>query len=103
AEFGLALSAFDISWKNIGLGAHKNGRLQGWNDNIDSFTLYVWMDGWLEPPEVYRGEELRYLINQAKRAAYLARSKKLLVKYVLDTSKLRGVKSEKERRKTGSG
>ena len=40
-EFGLALTAFDTSWKNIGLGAHKNGRLQGWNDNIDGFSTYA--------------------------------------------------------------
>jgi len=102
-EFGLALSAFDISWKNIGLGAHKNGRLQGWNENIDRFTLYVWMDSWLKEPEVYRGQDLKYLINQAKRAAYVARSKKLLVKYVLDTSKLTGVKPGKERREAEAG
>jgi len=101
AELGLALTAFDTSWKNIGLGAHKNGRFQGWYDNIDGFTLHVWMDSWLGEPEEYRGDDLSYLINQAKRAAYLAKEKKLLTKYVLDPSKLRGVKSEEDRKEGG--
>ncbi|MEM3675325.1 MAG: hypothetical protein QXG08_07645 [Candidatus Methanomethyliaceae archaeon] len=99
AEFGLALSAFDISWKNIGLGAHKNGRLHGWNENPERFTLYAWMGSWLEPPEVYSRDDLKYLINQAKKAAFLAREKKLLVKYVLDVSALGGVKAESARKK----
>jgi len=97
AEFGLALTAFDTSWKNIGLGAHKNGRLQGWYENPDKFTIHVWMEGWLSEPEMYRGDDLKEIINLAKKAAFLAREKKLLTKYVLDTSKLRGVQTEEER------
>jgi hypothetical protein len=89
--------AFDISWKNIGLGSHKNGRLQGWYDNLNSFTLHAWMDNWLQEPETYRGKELADIIDQAKKAASTARSKKLLTRYALNTSKLRGVKSEKAR------
>lgn len=103
AELGLALTAFDISWKNIGLGSHKNGRLQGWYDSPDDFALYAWMEKWLEEPESYRGKDLLEIINLAKKAAYIAQQKKLLVKYVLDTSKLRGVRTEKVRSKTRGG
>jgi hypothetical protein len=102
-ELGLALTAFDVSWKNIGLGSHKNGRLQGWNEDPGSFTMHVWMDSWLRDEEVYRGAELTHIIDLAKRSAYEARQKKLLTKYNLDTSRLRGVKTGKERAEKGSG
>jgi len=76
--------------------------LQGWNDNIDGFSLHIWMSGWLQDPEEYKGDDLKQMINKTKKAAFTANSKKLLVKYALDVSKLRGVKTEKERAKTRS-
>lgn len=102
-ELGLALTAFDTSWRNIGLGSHKNGRFKGWNDNLEAFTLYAWMDGWLQEPEEYKGDRLGDIINQAKKAVYMAKSKKLLSKYVLDASKLQAVSSEKTRAKKRGG
>lgn len=95
AEFGLALMAFDTSWANIGLGAHKNGRFRGWNERPEAFTLYAWMDNWLAEPQICPAP--KNLINTAKKAAYLAQEKKLLRKYAFDRSKLKAVRTAKQR------
>jgi len=94
-EFGLALMAFDTSWVNIGLGAHKNGRFKGWNERPEAFTLYAWMDNWLAEPETYSTP--KNLINSAKKSAYLAQEKTLLRKYVFDRSKLKAVHTAEQR------